>query len=173
MLLRLACPLLISFAWRRVAFEAASRALSRAFADLSMEASNTSESILLSSSARWSARLLTLAGSRLARSPPRLDSLGSSFVATVAVKAVFCAAPVRAIDPATPSPRTDTASAATPWRSQLLLSSLISSIKARRARVLSDDELGTPHLLVRRQVPRVLPLPQYQSVIVCCWRPAF
>jgi hypothetical protein len=40
---------------------------------------------------------------------------------------------------------------------------LISSIKARRARVLSDDELGTPNLLVRRQVPRVLPLPQYKS----------
>jgi hypothetical protein len=46
-------------------------------------------------------------------------------------------------------------------------------MKTRRANVRSDDELGTPNLLVRRQVPRVLPLPQYKSVIDCCWRPAF
>jgi hypothetical protein len=33
--------------------------------------------------------------------------------------------------------------------------------------VRSDDELGTQNLLVRRQVPRVLPLPQHKSLIVC------
>ena len=160
--LRLACPRLISIACRRVASLRSARALSR-LRRLCIEASDTSESILLSSSARWSARLLTLAKSGRFRSAPRLVSLGSSFDATVAVKVVSCAAPARDIDPATPSPRTETASAATPWRSQLLLSSLISSITARRARVLSDDEPGTPNLLVRRQVPRVLPLPQYKS----------
>jgi hypothetical protein len=49
----------------------------------------------------------------------------------------------------------------------------MSSIKTRRAKARSDDELDTPNLLVRRQVPRVLPLPQYKSVIACRWRPAF
>ena len=130
-------PLANRAASRRAAADAEARAFFRAFAVFAPATASMVSSVLLSFSARWSARLFSFLASRAGRVASRLvDSAvrcGATEIPGSVLATVFWADPVRATEAATPSPRTEMANAAAPCLSQVRLSCLMSAIRARRA----------------------------------------